>query len=74
MKHEGGEGIVADLDKLSLPPGRPAARAQHEETRNYLRNNVHRMDYPTYVRNGWSIGPPSFLVPPRAPYSTPCMG
>ena len=21
-----------------------------------LRNNVHRMDYPTYVRNGWQIG------------------
>ena len=56
MKHEGGERIVAELDKLPLPRGRPAVQAQYEETRNYLRNNVHRMDYPTYVRNGWSIG------------------
>ena len=22
----------------------------------YLRNNVHRMDYPTYLANGWQIG------------------
>lgn len=56
MKHEGGERIVAELDALTLPPGRPALRAQYDETRNYLHNNVHRMDYPTYVRNGWSIG------------------
>ena len=56
MKHEGGERIVAELDKLPLPRGKPAVQAQYEETRNYLRNNVHRMDYPTYLRNGWSIG------------------
>jgi hypothetical protein len=56
MKHEGGERIVAELEKLSLPRGRPAARAQYEETLNYLRNNVHRMDYPSYLRSGWSIG------------------
>ena len=23
---------------------------------NYFRNNVHRMDYPADVANGWSIG------------------
>lgn len=56
MKHEGGRRIVDELEQLPLPRGRPAARAQYEETLNYLRNNVHRMDYPTYVANGWSIG------------------
>jgi hypothetical protein len=23
---------------------------------NYIRKNVHRMDYPTYLRRGWQIG------------------
>ena len=26
------------------------------EALGYLRSNVHRMDYPTYVANGWLIG------------------
>lgn len=55
MKHEGGSRIVEELEKLPLPR-KPAARAQHEETLGYLRNNRHRMDYPTYLANGWSIG------------------
>lgn len=53
MKHEGGRRIVEELEKL--PPGKPA-RAQYDETLGYLRNNLHRMDYPTYLANGWSIG------------------
>jgi hypothetical protein len=56
MKHEGGPRIVAELERLPPPRGKPAAHAQHDETLNYLRNNLHRMDYPTYLANGWSIG------------------
>jgi hypothetical protein len=26
------------------------------ELLNYFRKNVHRMDYPTYLRRGWQIG------------------
>ena len=55
MKHEGGAGIVEALQKLPLPD-RPTVQAQHEETLGYLQNNVHRMDYPRYVSNGWCIG------------------
>lgn len=55
MKHEGGGQIVAELEKLSFPH-KPAVRAQYEETVGYLRNNVHRMDYPRYLANGWCIG------------------
>lgn len=55
MKHEGGRRIVEELEKLQLP-GKPTARAQHAETLGYLKNNVHRMDYPRYLANGWSIG------------------
>jgi hypothetical protein len=56
MKHEGGRRIVEELEKLSLPSRKMAVRTQYEETLGYLRNNVHRMDYPTYRANGWSIG------------------
>lgn len=56
MKHAGGQALVEALEKLALPIGKPALRAQYEETVGYLRNNRHRMDYPTYLANGWSIG------------------
>jgi hypothetical protein len=55
MKHEGGCRIVEELEKLQLPD-KPAVQLQHEETFGYLKNNVHRMDYPRYLANGWSIG------------------
>jgi hypothetical protein len=55
MKHEGGNRIVEELEKFVLPD-RPTVKAQHEETVGYLKNNVHRMDYPHYLANGWCIG------------------
>jgi hypothetical protein len=55
MKHEGGRAIVDELAKLPLT-GKPTVQAQHEETMGYLKNNVHRMDYPRYLTNGWCIG------------------
>jgi hypothetical protein len=55
MKHEGGRRIVEELEDLQLP-GKPTVQAQHEETVGYLKNNVHRMDYPRYLANGWCIG------------------
>lgn len=56
MKHEGGSGIVAVLEALAAPPRRRQWRQKRDETLNYLRNNLHRMDYPSYVANGWLIG------------------
>jgi hypothetical protein len=55
MKHQGGQSIVATLEQLSLPKKR-SVRAQDEETLGYLRNNVHRMNCPRYLANGWCIG------------------
>jgi len=55
MKHEGGTRIVEELKKFELP-NKPMVRAQYEETLGYLKNNVHRMDYPRYLANGWCIG------------------
>ena len=56
MKHEGGAAVVGVLERLDLPRRKPAVAAKRAEVLGYLRNNVHRMDYPTYVANGWLIG------------------
>jgi hypothetical protein len=56
MKHEGGAAILAELEALDLH-GRPAAvREEHRQVTGYVRNNLHRMDYPNYRARGWQIG------------------
>ena len=55
MKHEAGSRIVAELEQFPFP-AKPTVQAQKEETLGYLKNNVHRMDYPRYLANGWCIG------------------
>lgn len=55
MKHEGGEAIVAALRDYPLPR-KKAVQEKHAEVLNYLSSNLHRMDYPGYLANGWMIG------------------
>jgi hypothetical protein len=55
MKHEGGRRIVEVLQAHPLPRQR-VIHDKHAEVMNYLRNNVHRMDYPHYLAQGWMIG------------------
>ena len=52
MKHEGGRRMVEVLRAQALPRHK-AVRAKHAEVVKYLENNVHRMDYPQYLANGW---------------------
>jgi hypothetical protein len=56
MKHEGGAAVLAVLRGLELPKRRPAVAQAYEEAVRYLGNNVHRMDYPRYLAEGWQIG------------------
>lgn len=57
LKHEGGATVISLLEELerdeSLTRG---ARECLSDQLRYFRNNVHRMDYPRYVANGWQIG------------------
>jgi hypothetical protein len=55
MKHEGGEHIIEVLREHPLPR-KKSVRDKPAEVVNYLSNNVHRMDYPRYLANGWTIG------------------
>lgn len=56
LKHEGGAALLAEWEQLDLT-GRSAAVLEvfRLETQ-YVRGNLHRMDYPTYLAKGWQIG------------------
>lgn len=55
LRDEGGEVMVAALEEWDWPAVRGLA-AVRAEVLGYFRNQVHRMDYPTYEANGWFIG------------------
>jgi hypothetical protein len=55
LKREGGQRVLEILQVLSVP-SKLAVQEKYDTTLSYFRNNVHRMDYPTYIANGWSIG------------------
>ena len=56
LKQEGGESLIRELELLEMPALSPQASEEHRKLSGYLRNNQHRMDYPTYVSRGWQIG------------------
>jgi hypothetical protein len=56
LKHQGGAALVTALEAMPLPERRPTVRVKHAEVLGYLRKNVPRMDYPTYLAKGWLIG------------------
>ena len=56
MKHEGGDAILATLEALELTGRSDAVRETHRLVTGYVRNNLHRMDYPRYREEGWQIG------------------
>ncbi len=56
LKHEGAQAVLAVLEELPLRGRSPAAREANRQVVQYVRNNVHRMDYPRYRANGWLIG------------------
>ena len=56
MKQEGGGAILATLEALDLSGRSAAALEAHRQVTGYVRNNLHRMDYPRYRQEGWQIG------------------
>jgi hypothetical protein len=56
LKHEGGTAVLAELQQLDRRGRGAAAREVHARVVGYFANQVHRMDYPTYVGKGWHIG------------------
>lgn len=56
LKHEGGPTVRRMLEQLDMQNASPTVREVHRQQVQYFRNHEHRMDYPTYVGNGWQIG------------------
>ncbi len=56
LKHEGGAAVLKELEALDLTKASTAIRENHRQLCGYLRSNLHRTDYPTYLANGWEIG------------------
>lgn len=56
LKSQGGASLLRDLEALDLSSRGESVRESHRRLTGYVRNNLHRMDYPTYVKNGWQIG------------------
>jgi hypothetical protein len=55
LRDEGGEVMIGVLESWAWPSGKGLA-AVRAEVLGYFRNQVHRMDYPSYEANGWYIG------------------
>jgi hypothetical protein len=56
LKQAGGAQLLKVLKRLDRKKMSAAAQAEQDKLLNYLGNNVSRMDYPSYLKNGWQIG------------------
>jgi hypothetical protein len=56
LKRRGGAALVEELSALKISMTTAGVQASYHELLGYLRNNLHRMDYPTYIATGWQIG------------------
>jgi hypothetical protein len=56
LKHEGGQALLNDLEALDLDGVSETVREGHRLLTGYVRSNLHRMEYPQYIANGWQIG------------------
>jgi hypothetical protein len=55
MKYQGGAAVLEQLRSLPAPQ-RKAVKEKYTDVVRYIGNNVHRMDYPYYLSQGWQIG------------------
>lgn len=56
LKHQGGCALLQELETLDLSDRSDALRESRRKLCQYLRNNLHRTNYPHYVDHGWHIG------------------
>jgi hypothetical protein len=57
LKEEGGATLLAVLREWEWPVRKSSAwRAAWQTLESYFANNLHRMEYPEYVAEGWQIG------------------
>jgi hypothetical protein len=55
LKHAGGARLIQVLEKLDRKKMTDEVQVAYDDLLNYLRNNVERMNYAEYLRQGWQI-------------------
>jgi hypothetical protein len=55
LKHAGGQQVIRMLERLSRRHMATEVQEDYDRLLNYMRSNVHRMDYPRYLQRGWQI-------------------
>ena len=56
LKRSGGQTLVETLSGLDVSNAAALVQECHRKLLGYLRGNLHRTDYPTYLANGRQIG------------------
>ena len=56
LKHSGGTALLDELSRVDVSTAAAAIQVSHRELLGYVGNNLHRMNYPAYIANGWQIG------------------
>jgi hypothetical protein len=56
LKRSGGQTLVENLSVLDVSNAAALVQESHRKLLGYLRGNLHRTDYPTYLAHGWQIG------------------
>jgi hypothetical protein len=56
LKHAGGQVVLSELKRIDVSARSAIVQEAHRVLLVYFRNQVHRMDYPSYRAKGWLIG------------------
>jgi hypothetical protein len=57
LREAGGAALLEHLEKVALgPEAAPEVQEEWRQLKGYVRDNVHRMDYPLYRGRGWDVG------------------
>ncbi len=56
LKHAGGAQMIKVIERLDRNKMPAETQTEQDKLLYYLRTNVARMDYPTYLKQGWQIG------------------
>ena len=65
-----GAELLTVWRKLDRGKMTETIEVEYDKILNYIRKNVHRMDYPTYLRRGWRGGSGASSSPRARPSST----
>lgn len=56
LKHAGGQTMLRVLQRLDRKKMPAMVQTEYDKLLHYLSNNVERMNYPHYLKQGWQIG------------------